>query len=446
MIDRTLLEQAWAAVAGSDAERADLEVTGRDGILHSALATGAMATACVGVALVSAADLMRQRAGRAPAVQVNREHVAAAVRSEQLLRVDGEPVAVGFAALSRFWRTADGWVRTHANYPWHREALLAELRTDEHGLARTLRQLPSEEIEQRVFAAGGIATMVRTPEAWRAHPQGRAVGSEPLVAHDVLPGAAPRKRAPAELPADGVRVLDLTRVIAGPVGTRMLGAMGADVLRLDPVGHDDVTPGAYSDTLLGKRSAPLDLAARHGERTLHELLDEADVLVLGYRGGALDRYGLTDAELAERHPGLVIVRLTAWGHTGPWAQRRGFDSVVQAGIGIALAESTATDTPGALPCQLLDHGTGYLVAAAALDGLARQHRDGGTHVRRLSLARTGAWLLDTARPERVVTAAEHDWTVDVGPVTAVAPPGAVGGTQLRWPRASRYLADAPAWT
>src|SRR5262249_6247466 len=147
---------------------------------------------------------------------------------------------------------------------------------------------------------------------------------------------------------------------------------------------------------LAKRSALVDFSSTTGSATLHDLLDGADVLVCGYRPGALDRFGLDAQAIADRHPGLVVVYLDAWGHSGPWATRRGFDSVVQAPTGVAHAESAdGGPTPGALPCQLLDHGTGYLAAAAALDGLRRQSETGGTYVRRLSLARTAAWLLES---------------------------------------------------
>jgi crotonobetainyl-CoA:carnitine CoA-transferase CaiB-like acyl-CoA transferase len=263
-----------------------------------------------------------------------------------------------------------------------------------------------------------------------------------------------------------VRVLDLTRVIAGPVCTRYLGALGAEVLRLDPPRHLDVQPGDVADTLLAKRSAFLDVSTSGGMAALHGLLDDADVVVCGYRPGALDGAGLGEDALIERHAGLVVVYLDAWGHSGPWAARRGFDSVVQAASGIADCESGAdgaaeTDEtePGALPCQLLDHGTGYLAAAAVLDGLRRQRTEGGTHIRRLSLARSAAWLTDPSVLARIgagsppQSSSEADvepWLQEVdtadGSVVAVRPPGAIDGRPLQWSgRATRYGEDAPVW-
>jgi hypothetical protein len=390
---------------------------------------------------------------------VDRGQVAAAVRSERYFRRGGQSAGAGFASLSRFWRAADGWVRTHANYPWHRDALLGALGTskDADAVASAMAELPAEEVEERVFAAGGVAVAVRTLEAWQAHPQGRAMASEPLISHGLAGDAGPRPRAAAERPASGVRVLDLTRVIAGPVCTRFLAALGAEVLRVDPPDHPDMRPGMVADTLLGKRSAILDLNSPDGVATLHEMLDHADVVVCGYRPGALDRFHLSPDALAERHPGLVLVYLDAWGHGGPWAGRRGFDSVVQGPTGISMGESGTDGEPGALPCQLLDHGTGYLAAAAVLDGLRRQSDQGGTLVRRLSLARTAWWLtsnraqVESPSPVPAADPESPPWLVDldspVGPVTAVAPPGSLDDRPLRWPtHVTGYGNDQPTWS
>jgi crotonobetainyl-CoA:carnitine CoA-transferase CaiB-like acyl-CoA transferase len=241
-------------------------------------------------------------------------------------------------------------------------------------------------------------------------------------------------------------------VIAGPVCTRFLAAVGALVVRLDPPGHLDMPVGRVGDSLLGKRSSLLDLTTPDGRDTLQLLLNEADVVVCGYRPGALDRFGLDEESLVERHPGLVVVYLDAWGHSGPWAGRRGFDSVVQGPTGIAMGESVTGREPGALPCQLLDHGTGYLAAAAVLDGLRRQCASGGTHVRRLSLARTAWWLTSqgTRTDDFGAMAVEPDvspWLVDLdsakGPVTAVAPPGTLGDRPLRWPVPLTGYGDDP---
>lgn len=358
-------------------------------------------------------------------VEVDPTHVAAAIRSERLLRLNGQPLP-GFAPLSRFWRAADGWVRTHANYAWHRDALLAALDADADGVAAAIEALPAAEVEARVYEAGGLAVAIRTAKQWRA----LAGKPAPLIDTETIPGAPPR-------PAARLRVLDLTRVIAGPVGTRMLGALGADALRIDAPGRPELKLH-QCDGLLAKRSAILDLA----DPCFQELLAGADVVVTGYRPGALDRFGLSPEALADRYPGVVVVTLSAWGNTPGFADRRGFDSLVQAATGIALVYGD----PGALPCQLLDHTTGYLITAAALEGVAAQRHTGGTHIARLALTATADELLRRP-PVQDETFDPAPYLEDLGPhVAAVAPPGRLDKKPLRWPAPpARYGGAPPAW-
>ncbi len=471
-----LLAGAWAALAADgDAatdgpDGADLRlpaglevlwVSGAPGHLPSRLPVEEVAIACTAAALLAAAALHAQRGGDSgsrgsPTARLDRGHVAAAFRSEAHLRINGEQAGPGFAPLSRFWRAADGWVRTHGNYPWHRSALLRALGcpAEPESVAAAIAALGAREAEDLVTGAGGVAAAVRGEDSWRAEPPGRAVAATRLVEGTSISGAPPRWRAAGVLPASGIRVLDLTRVIAGPVATRYLGALGADVLRLDAPDRPELALHAC-DGLLAKRSALLDFGAADGNARLHELLSAADVLVHGYRPHALDRFGLSPDALAERHPGLVVVSLSAWGSRGPWGDRRGFDSIVQAASGIAMAESPDGERPGALPCQLLDHGTGYLCAAAALRALARQSSRGGTQFRELSLARTAHWLLGLPRdaasagPVRAPSPAPA-WLTTLesaeGPVTTVLPPGRLDDEALAWPRPlSRYGGDAAAW-
>jgi crotonobetainyl-CoA:carnitine CoA-transferase CaiB-like acyl-CoA transferase len=446
--DQTHLTVALCAVGLPIDETERLQVGGELGE-PARLPVEGVGVACVTSALIAAARLEEANCDKRVSVALDRGQVRAALVSERLFRLGGELAGAFFAPLSRFWPTGDGWIRTHANYPWHRAALLKGLGVaDEKGLSDAIAVGAAEQIEADVFAAGGVASAVRAPDSWLAHPQGAAVATEPLVTRRRL-GDGERRT--------GFRVLDLTRVIAGPVCSRFLAALGADVLRIDPPALPDFEPGARADTLLGKRSAFLDFATDAGARHLEDLLDAADVVLLGYRPGALARFGLAPEDLAIRHPGLVIVELSAWGHSGPWAERRGFDSIVQAASGIAATYGDPSGTPGALPCQLLDHGTGYLAAAAVLAALAEQRVSGGTPLRCLSLARTAHWLLEAGLDDSVPTEASTDspWqepgaafattlaTDDA--ITAVAPPGSLSGVPLRWPRGARYGADVAMW-
>ncbi len=333
-----VLGQAWAAVSGDDsgshpAPPASVEMTGPSGVLPSRFAAEEVAQASVGVALLAAAALSEQRGSTVRTVSLDRSHVADAVRSERAFRVGGQPAGTGFAPLSRFWEAADGWVRTHANYPWHRRALVSALATSEDAdaVASALGRLRAEEVEELVFAAGGIATAVRTLDQWEAHPQGRALAAEPLIAHRRTGEGRPRSRPRAEFPMAGLRVLDLTRVIAGPVCTRFLAALGAEVLRLDPPDHPDMVVGAVADSLLGKRSSFLDLRSPPGPGILHGLLDHADVVVCGYRpmhstasASARSRWrsGIPASLPCTWTPGATAVRGVGVAASTAWCRRR----------------------------------------------------------------------------------------------------------------------------
>lgn len=325
-------------------------------------------------------------------VVVTPRQVAVAMRGDQVMALDGRPPAV-WAPESGFFRAADGWVRTQGNYPHHARPLLTALGLPEgserRDIATAISERTAQDVEDTVFAAGGVAVRVRDEAEWRAGEQGVAVDPVPLLAVDQL-----RDAEPVAVPFRP-KVLDLTRVVAGPIATQTLGYLGADVLRVDTPNVPEI-PWQHVMTGSEKRSTLLDLNVPADRATFEELLGEADVLVTGYRPGALTAYGLDADSLAERHPNVVHVSLTAWGPTGPWAQRRGFDSIVQAATGIALRESEDGQTPGALPGQVLDHATGYLLAAGALAALRRRSLDGGSWRVSAHLARTAHWLLDAA--------------------------------------------------
>ncbi|MGV9730444.1 CoA transferase [Streptomyces albogriseolus] len=451
----TRLASFWSGLGGDPALLSRVSAVERPGVLPSRLPVREFAGACVGVCALAAAELAARRTGggEVPAVRVDDGAVATAFVSERHLRTDGR-AAESFAPLSRFWRTADGWVRTHANYPHHRARLLTALGApeDPDAVAAVLARRSAREVEETVTAAGGLAVALRTPEEWAAHGQAAAVARLPLVERVRLDAAPARQFTAAGgdplLPAAGLRVLDLTRVVAGPVATRTLALLGADVLRLDPPGLPEL-PDQHTDTGFGKRSALVDLAS--GREVFEELLARADVVVTGYRPGSLDRFGLSAEALAGRRPGVVVAQLSAWGAAGPWAGRRGFDSLVQVATGIAHIEGEH-GRPGALPAQALDHGTGYLLAAGVLRALSDQADAGGGRLVRVALARTAAevragaagsaahggevpatpWLAERNSPLGRLRYALPPVDFEGGPRDWAQPPGAWGADAARW--------------
>jgi hypothetical protein len=288
---------------------------------------------------------------------------------------------------------------------------------------------------------------MRSLEAWAQHAQGRNVAAAPLLSVESSDDICDLSWAPTPArPLKGLRILDLTRVLAGPVATRFLAGLGADVLRIDSPTWDE--PGVVPDVTLGKRCARLDL--RSDQTQLRRLLSQAHVLVHGYRANALENLGLGSAERRRIRPGLVDVCLNAYGWSGPWRNRRGFDSLVQMSAGIADAgmRELKKERPTPLPVQALDHATGYLMAAAVLRGLSTQK---GFQAR-ASLAGTAQLLVTrrpTERPTNLITAAaDTDWSDEVeltefGPAHRLRPPVQVGTAVMHWDRPAVSLGSSP---
>jgi crotonobetainyl-CoA:carnitine CoA-transferase CaiB-like acyl-CoA transferase len=448
--------QAWAALDGDPAllERVSYE---GGGALPSRLPVMELARSTVAVCSLAAAELAARRTGGpVPAVRVDDGAVTAAFLSDRLVRVDGVAPTT-FAPLSRFWRAADGWVRTHANYPHHRDRLLHALGlptdADASAVAAAIGRLTALDAEERVYAAGGLAVAARSAKEWAGHAQGAAAAEHALLVVERIGDPQPPRAGGGSvaLPCAGLRVLDLTRVLAGPVATRTLALLGADVLRIDAAGLPE-SQDAHTDTGLGKRSARLDLGRATDRAVFEELLASADVVATGYRPGALDRFGLSPEELAGRRPGLVVARLSAWGQYGPWGRRRGFDSLVQAASGIAMTEGDQ-DRPGALPAQALDHGTGCLAAAGVLRARTEQHETGGARLVELALSQTAAWLSDrlAKTPDRSSDGYDAgQWLTErdspMGRLRHALPALSYAGGPLNWSRPPGFWGtDAPEW-
>ena len=314
----------------------------------------------------------------------------------QSLYPDGWSLPPAWDDLAGDYVTSDGWIRLHTNAVHHRKAAVSVLNCGDNrkSTENAVRKWSSVELESAIVRAGGCAAEMRSFDQWKHHPQGLAVSKEPLViwsAHGISESfnlvSSPHR------PLKGIRVLDLTRVLAGPVATRFLAAYGADVLRIDPLDLWDDSVNA-PEMSLGKRCAGLDLRKSKDRDVLVALMSEADVFVHGYRPGALEKLGFSEQQCCEINAGMVTVSLSAYGWSGPWAQRRGFDSLVQMSSGIADAGMVwkNSSTPHPLPVQALDHATGYLMAAAALHALAERVRSGTVMSARLSLAKTADFL------------------------------------------------------
>jgi hypothetical protein len=455
-----LLRRAWSEL-GRDADElaalGDVPVAPLPARLDvSGLAVASVAAASLAAAATgSGADA--QRAERMPRLHLDGDRIATAFSSDRVLLVDGERPDV-WAPLSGFRRTRDGWVRTHGNYPHHAAVLRRVLGLGAHADAAAIDAAfaarDGATLAHDVTVDGGMCVVVAREDPARD----AELSAAPLIDLRRHADAAPARRALVAVdrarPLAGLRVLDLTRVIAGPVATRTLALLGADVLRIDPPTPPEI-PWQHLDGGAGKRSAILDLHDPRDAARFDELLAEADAIVLGYRPSSLERLGLDPSTLAARHPGLVVAQLSAWGFGAGDAERGGFDSLVQAASGIAFVEGAA-DAPGALPVQALDHATGYFLAAAVVTLLERQAREGGSWSARMSLRRTAAELLTMLRtaeptPSRALDdagRAAHTTALTAGPGTVriALPAISYDGAAREWPEAPHpWGSDTPGF-
>ncbi|MCD7040403.1 CoA transferase [Pseudomonas sp. MAFF 311095] len=418
------------------------------GALPSTFAVTDLACASIGAAGQAVAQLIQQQTGRLPGVSVDRR-LASFWFSSSIRPVGWEtpplwdPVAGDYAS-------ADGWIRLHTNAPHHRAAAERVLgkAADRSEMAAYVAKWKAAELEQAIVDEGGCAAQMRSWQTWQSHPQGLAVNAEALVQRQTYQTISDKAwLGSVARPLAGLKVLDLTRVLAGPVASRFLAGLGADVLRIDSPSWNE--PGVVPEMTLGKRCARLDLKSAEGRRIFASLLQDTDILFHGYRADALEQLGYTASALQTLAPGLIDVSLNAYGWSGPWRNRRGFDSLVQMSSGIAAAGMAwkQADKPVPLPLQALDHATGYLMAASALQALSERLKSGRGGSARLSLARTAKLLVEAGQvPEqpalRAEEASDQGLVVEQtawGPAHRLLAPVTISGTPLQWDLAAGEL-------
>ena len=405
---------------------------------------GAAAIAASGVA---AAELWALKTGRRQHVRVNARAAAAALRSSRYIRINGEKPEEDPEKITGFYQLRDRrWIYLHCNFFNLRDRALRVLGAPakREAVIEAVARWDGLELENAIFEAGGACSLVRSEEEWRALPQMHAVSHLPLIEILKIGDALPRPLPPGDRPLSGVRVLDLTRVLAGPTCARTLAEHGAEVLRITREDLADSGPSDF-DTGIGKLSAHLDLRNAAEADRMRELVRECDVFSQSYRPGALAARGLSPQALAELRPGIVYVTLSAWGHEGPWRGRRGYDTVVQSANGMAWRPDN--QRPAFLPVSAQDYISGYLLAFGAMAALARRVREGGSWLVRTSLANAGLWirehgLIDPAGyahlPEELPDEelrsymTQHD--SPIGRLTHLAPVVEMSETPARWAR------------
>lgn len=398
---RDILRNLWISVGGEPAALDRVKLFGDEPQLPSSFRVAAAAQVGIAAAGLAAAEIWRLRSGDAQSVAVDMRHAVVECRSERYLRVGDQPPPPAWDAIAGVYKTGDGrFVRLHTNFPHHRDAVCKVLncKPEREAVQAALMQWQGEAFETAAYAEGGVVALMRSHAEWSALPQAAALAALPLVEISKIGEADPRPWPPGDRPLAGIRVLDLSRVIAGPVAGRTLAAHGADVMLISSPDLPAI-PWLTIDTGRGKLSGFADLKTGQGRDALRRLLADGDIFSQGYRPASVAALGFAPEDAAAIRPGIVYVSLSAYGRAGPWATRRGFDSLVQCATGFNHAEGQAAgiDGPKELPAQILDHATGYLMAFGAMMARARQAREGGSWHVQVSLARTGKWLWDMGR-------------------------------------------------
>ena len=442
--------QELLGLAGIEGEAA---MSGDDPVLHTPYRVGAAGAASLAAVGLAASELWCLRTGRRQRVAVDLRAAAQSLRSGYFLRIDGQPPPAPWDPMSGFYPVRDGrWISIHCNFANHRQAALRVLGVSEDRAQANAASARWEgkDLEDALHAAGGCAGLARSAQEWAAHLHAAAVGLQPLLEIDRIGDAPPQPLPQGDRPLAGVRVLDLTRVLAGPTCAKTLAEHGADVLKITAAHLPD--SGAIElDTGIGKLAAHLDLRTKQGTETLRQLLREADVFSQSYRPGALAARGFSPEEAARLRPGIVYVSLNAWGQSGPWKDRRGFDSIVQTVSGMADAQGEP-GKPKLLPCSAIDYVSGYLMAFGTMVALARRAREGGSWRVRVALARVGKWIVDRGTVDPAAASAEGlagltmDTRSPVGVITHLKPIVQLSETPARWDRPPVPLGQhRPEW-
>ncbi len=371
----------------------NLSITGAEPVLPARFKIATAAAAAIAATGLAASELFNLRNNTSQDISVDLHDAALAMRSHAYMQVVGEEPPKLWSPLSGFYQTKDKrYVQLHCNFPHHAAGVVNVLQCEntQESVAAAIKTWQGQQLEDTLAKAGMCASLIRTPEEWAHHPQAQAIASLPLMEIIKVSDSKPEALTEADRPLTGIRALDLTRVIAGPITGRTLAEHGAEVLRIGSPNLPSI-PGLVIDTGFGKRSAFLDLQQDADRNKLKKLVQQTDIFSQGYRPDSLAQRGFSMEELIQLRPGIICVNLSAYSHVGPWANRRGFDSLVQSATGIAY-EHAGGYPPQHLPAQVLDYVSGYLGAFGTMVALQRRAEEGGSYLVRISLAQTAHWL------------------------------------------------------
>src|SRR5471030_2421580 len=455
------------AIRGGRAPDAgEVTVSGCDPVYPTVFKVGETCAAVIAGIGVAVSDIWELRTGKRQKVAVDVRHAAGTMRTTDFTWLQGtngrfepappDPRMMHMRSVTQPWPTRDGrWFLPHLNLPHLRDRVLGVLKCENtpEGVSDAVARWDADDLEEAIAHARACGGTVRSNAEWLAHPQGRDLAARPLVEIEKIGDSEPEPFRVGDRPLSGIRVLDLTRILAGPVAARTLAEHGADVLMVTAP-HLPQTSEHVRDTSHGKRSCFLDLSKPDQAARLKSLVGNADVFSQGYRPGALGTLGFGAEELAQLRPGLIYISINCYGSGGPFADRAGWEQVAQAVTGIC--RDNGRDRPTLIHAAACDWTTGYLGAYGVLLALARRAREGGSYHVRVSLCQTGMFIYRQGKialdaSANGLTRAEIEalqifaQTV-YGPMRLLKPVLQLSETAARWERPTPKLgADEPRW-
>ena len=388
------LDDLLAPSGRGPAPRDEVTITGADPALPTNFLLGTAGAAVLAAIGLAASDLWELRTGRRQKAAIDVRAAAIAIRADRHIRLDGGSPGEDWNQVSGIYEGRDGrWIQLHCNLPHHRQGTLELLGCEDNAeaVAAAIAERDVATFEEEATAAGMCVAMVRSSQEWAGHPHAQAIDTLPFYEIVKIGDSDPEPLPAADRPLSGIRALDLTHVIAGPMCGRTLAEHGAEVMRISAPFRPFIEK-LVIDTGFGKRAAHVDLRDEAGRGQLAELVRQSDVFSQGYRLGGIGGLGFGPEDVARLRPGIVYVTLSAYGHEGVWAGKRGFDSLVQCVSGLVDEHSQGEATPRHLPAQALDYVTGYLMAFGAMHALARRASEGGSWLVRCSLVQTAHWI------------------------------------------------------
>lgn len=435
----------------------DVTITGHDPWVDSVFRVGECAAAALGAQAAAVTEIWRRRSGQRQGVRVDALAGALSTFSVNYQSQHGYVIPQNEPSypLTTFYPTKDGrWFFPHGAFPLLRNGLLELLNCtmEPASIAAAIKTWNAQELEDAVAARGLCGAMARSHVEWLEHPQGKALAAMPLVEITKIGDSAPEPFKPAPRPLSGLRVLDLTHVIAGPTCGKTLAEQGATVMHVTWPGHPGLPPFDV-DTTHGKLAALCDLTRPDDVARMRGLVKNADVFAESYRPGGIARKGFGPEKVAALRPGIIYLSLDCYGWTGPWAGRPGWEQLAQVATGMTVTQGNAAQ-PVLQPTYPNDYITGFLGALGVLAALIRRADEGGSYHVRVSLCRTAMWVQDQGTvphrnpapviPPEALAGYLLTSPSPFGELTYLGPVVDYERTPSRWERMTAPLGSSPA--